>query len=188
MTHRDRAVQSACCSLHTQLAICDQSHDNKHHCPLLTKCYTCGPSVCLLFFVVVVVVVLLLFCCCFVVVPFSLLLFYVVNLRDFDFFVLELNLVKQYPFTFPSTSPSTPPPLPHHVQVRKMQQIRDLERKIEKARRLLHEEAEAYQDSQNEYLQGLESTMNDKAQQRSVCQVLAVCLSGWFYLQIYLCI
>ena len=50
-----------------------------------------------------------------------------------------------------------------------MQQIRDLERKIEKARRLLHEETEAYQDGQNEYLQGLESTMNDKAQQRSVC-------------------
>ena len=55
-----------------------------------------------------------------------------------------------------------------------MQQIRDLERKIEKARRLLHEEAEAYQDSQNEYLQGLESTMNDKAQQRSVCLSLPV--------------
>ena len=63
-----------------------------------------------------------------------------------------------------------------------MQQIRDLERKIEKARRLLHEESEAYQDSQNEYLQGLESTMNDKAQQRSVCLALAVCLSSWFYL------
>ena len=57
-----------------------------------------------------------------------------------------------------------------------MQQIRDLERKIEKARRLLHEEAEAYQDSQNEYLQGLESTMNDKAQQRSVRPFIPACV------------
>ena len=49
-----------------------------------------------------------------------------------------------------------------------MHQIRVLERKIEKARRSLQEEADAYQDSQNEYLQGLESTMNDKAQTRWV--------------------
>ena len=67
-----------------------------------------------------------------------------------------------------------------------MQQIRDLERKIEKARRLLHEEAEAYQDSQNEYLQGLESTMNDKAQQRSVCLALPMFLSIDIYVSINL--
>ena len=66
MTCRDRAVWSACCSLGPQLTICDQAHGNKHHCPLLAKCYTCGPNVCLLL-LFCCVFLLCVFCCCFVV-------------------------------------------------------------------------------------------------------------------------
>ena len=41
-----------------------------------------------------------------------------------------------------------------------------LEQKIEKKRQQLVEEEESYQETQTLYLQGLESTMNDKAQQK----------------------
>lgn len=52
------------------------------------------------------------------------------------------------------------------IQARRLQQIRELERKLEKTRQMLNEEEEVHNDLQSEYLQGLESTMNDKAQQR----------------------
>lgn len=55
---------------------------------------------------------------------------------------------------------------PDSGEVRKTQQIRDIEAKLERSRRQLQEEEDNIQDCQNEYLQGMESTMNDKMQQK----------------------
>eukprot|EP00731_Ephydatia_muelleri_P010513 Em0005g1099a len=54
------------------------------------------------------------------------------------------------------------PPL--SAEVRRLQQVKELEKKLEKAKAQLHEEEESCHEYKNEYVQEMESTMNDKAQ------------------------
>ena len=54
------------------------------------------------------------------------------------------------------------PPL--SAEVRRLQQVKELEKKLEKTKAQLHEEEESCHEYKNEYVQEMESTMNDKAQ------------------------